>query len=159
MSKYLNLVSQSSQNLVLQCQFLRNFWWIWFMFAMEIYGPKYLRYHPHPSHVLKVKVTDFKFLCLSFVLKVLQCQFLQSLWWIWFIFGMVIKTCPQFFAVPYPYSRIWLNFYVNFLQGQFLQRFWWILFMFGINRHTILICFRKEKGDFRRAVLSGDRSY
>ena len=32
-----------------------------------------------PVHDLKVKVTDFKFLCLSFVLKVLQCQFLQSL--------------------------------------------------------------------------------
>ena len=31
--------------------------------------------------------------------------------------------------------------------------------MFGTNGHMILKCFRKEKRDFRRAVLSGDRSY
>ena len=32
-------------------------------------------------------------------------------------------------------------------------------FMFGNVRRKILKCFRKEKCDFRRAVLSSDRSY
>ena len=31
--------------------------------------------------------------------------------------------------------------------------------MFGMNAYKILKCFRKEKRDFRRAALSGDRSY
>ena len=31
--------------------------------------------------------------------------------------------------------------------------------MFSRNRHNILKFLRKEKRDFRRAVLSGDRSY
>ena len=31
--------------------------------------------------------------------------------------------------------------------------------MFGMNAYKILKCFRKEKCDFRQAVLSGDRSY
>ena len=39
---------------------------------------------PIPVHGLKVKVTDFEFFCVKF----LQCQFLQSLWLIWIIFGM-----------------------------------------------------------------------
>ena len=32
-----------------------------------------------PVHDLNFKVTDLEFLCKSFLLKVLQCQFLQSL--------------------------------------------------------------------------------
>ena len=36
---------------------------------------------PIPVHGLKVKVTDF-------CVKCLQCQFLQSLWLIWIMFGM-----------------------------------------------------------------------
>ena len=31
--------------------------------------------------------------------------------------------------------------------------------MFGMNAYKILKCFRKEKRNFRRAALSGDRSY
>ena len=31
--------------------------------------------------------------------------------------------------------------------------------MFGMNGHMILKCFRKEKRDFRRAILSSDKSY
>ena len=52
-----------------------------------------------------------------------------------------------------------LNFYVKFLQCQLWQSLWWIWFMFGMNRHMILKCFRKEKRNLRRAVLSCDRFY
>ena len=31
--------------------------------------------------------------------------------------------------------------------------------MFGMNGYKMLKCFRKEKHDFRRGVLSSDRSY
>ena len=31
--------------------------------------------------------------------------------------------------------------------------------MFGMNRQKILKCIRKEKCDYRLAVLSGDRSF
>ena len=31
--------------------------------------------------------------------------------------------------------------------------------MFGMNAYKILKCFRKEKHNFRRAALSGERSY
>ena len=39
---------------------------------------------PIPVHDLKIKVTDFEFLCV----KSLQCQLLQSLWLTWILFGM-----------------------------------------------------------------------
>ena len=39
---------------------------------------------PIPVHDLKIKVTDFEFVCV----KSLQCQLLQSLWLIWMVFGM-----------------------------------------------------------------------
>ena len=39
---------------------------------------------PIPVHDLKIKVTDFEFFCV----QSLQCQLLQSLWWIWIMFGM-----------------------------------------------------------------------
>ena len=39
---------------------------------------------PIPVHDLKIKVTDFEFLCV----KSLQCQLLQSLWLSWIVFGM-----------------------------------------------------------------------
>ena len=47
----------------------------------------------------------------------------------------------------------------EFYNVSFWQSFWWIWFMFGINEHKILKCFRKEKHDFRQAVLFGYRSY
>ena len=43
---------------------------------------------------------------LSFALKFLQCQVLRSLWWIWFMFGMVIYTGPKF-SHYHPYSSSW----------------------------------------------------
>ena len=39
---------------------------------------------PIPVHDLKIKVTDFEFVCV----KSLQCQLLQSLWLISIVFGM-----------------------------------------------------------------------
>ena len=51
-----------------------------------------------PVHDLKVKATEF--LCKTFVLKFLQFKFLQILWWIWFMYDMLIKTCPKSYAVP-----------------------------------------------------------
>ena len=67
---------------------------------------------PTPLHDLKIKVMGWSFplkflgphyleffvtvLCLSF----LQCQILHSLWYIWFMFGMVIDTGPKMFLVP-----------------------------------------------------------
>ena len=65
---------------------------------------------PIPIHGLKVKVTDFEFLCL--------------------IFTVSVSVKP-----------------------------WLIWIMFGMNRYKILKCFIKEKHNYRRAFLSGDRSY
>ena len=45
---------------------------------------------PTPVHDLKVKVRALDFLCKSSVLKFLQCTFLHSLCWIWFMFGLLI---------------------------------------------------------------------
>ena len=42
---------------------------------------------PTPIHDLKVKVTD-----LTFMLKFLGPHCLQTLWWIWFMFGIMIDT-------------------------------------------------------------------
>ena len=74
----------------------------WFMFGIVIEtGPKFYLVPfptqkvtdlskilcstiPIPVHDLKIKVTDFEFFCV----KSLQCQFLQSLWLIWIVFGM-----------------------------------------------------------------------
>ena len=39
---------------------------------------------PIPVHDLKIKLKDFEFFCV----KSLQCQLLQSLWFIWIVFGM-----------------------------------------------------------------------
>ena len=49
---------------------------------------------------------------------------------------------------------------MTFSQGHRLRIF--MLNFYNVsftNRHKILKCFRKEKRDFRRAVLSGDMSY
>ena len=57
---------------------------------------------PTPMHDLKVKVTDLELLCQSFTLKFLGPHYFQTLWWIWFIFGMMIDTGPEFYSVPFP---------------------------------------------------------
>ena len=38
----------------------------------------------------------------SFTLKFLGPHYFQTLWWIWFIFGMMIDTGPKFYSVPSP---------------------------------------------------------
>ena len=38
----------------------------------------------------------------SFVLKFLRPHYFQTLWWIWFIFGMMIDTGPKFYSVLSP---------------------------------------------------------
>ena len=65
-------------------------------------GPKFYAVPSRSQY--KVNVTDLEFLCKSFVLKFLQCQFLRSLWWIWFMCGMVIDISPKFYVVPSPSS-------------------------------------------------------
>ena len=57
---------------------------------------------PTPIHGFKVKFTDLELLCLSFVLKFLGPHCFQTLWWIWFVYGMMIDTGPEFYTVPSP---------------------------------------------------------
>ena len=54
---------------------------------------------PPPIHDLKVKVTDLDLLC---TLKFLGPHYLQTLSWIWFIFGVLMDTGPEFYTVPSP---------------------------------------------------------
>ena len=49
---------------------------------------------PTPVHDLMVKVTDLEFLC--FTSKLLEPHYLQTLWRIWFMFGMMIDIGPKF---------------------------------------------------------------
>ena len=59
---------------------------------------------PTPLHIhdLKVKVTNLEFLCLIFALKFLEFHYFQTLWCIWFMFGMMIDIGPKFYAVASP---------------------------------------------------------
>ena len=57
---------------------------------------------PTPIHHFKVKVTDLELLCQSFALKCLAPHCFQTLWWIWFMFGVMIDTGPKFHTVPSP---------------------------------------------------------
>ena len=78
---------------------------------------------PISIHHFKVKVTDLELLCQSFVLMFLGPHCFQTLWWIWFMFGMMIDTGPKFYTVPSPppymtlrsRSRTW-NFHVKVLR-------------------------------------------
>ena len=62
---------------------------------------------PTPIRHFKVKVTDLELLCRSFALKFLGPHCFQTLWWIWFMFGVMIDTGPKFYTVtsPPPYIR------------------------------------------------------
>ena len=57
---------------------------------------------PISMHDLKVKVTDLELLCKHFSLKFLGPHYFQTLWWIWFMFGVMIDTGPKFYTVPSP---------------------------------------------------------
>ena len=48
----------------------------------------------NPVHDLKIEVTDLEFL---------GRHYFQTLWWIWFMLGMMIDTGPKFYKVPSPY--------------------------------------------------------
>ena len=50
---------------------------------------------PTSIHHFKVKVTDLELLRQSFALKFLGPHCFQTLWWIWFMFGMMIDTGPK----------------------------------------------------------------
>ena len=122
----------------------------WFMFGMVIEtGPKFCMV-PFPTQ----KVTDSEFLDKSFVINVLQFQFLlQSLQWILFNCGVTIEPCLKFYAVPSQSQCMTLRsrsqtsniFCVKSLQCQLLQSLWLIWIVFGMNGYKILKCFRKEK--------------
>ena len=54
-----------------------------------------------PVHDLKVKVMDLDFfLYISFTLKFLGPRYFQTLWSIWFIFGMMTDAGPKILCVP-----------------------------------------------------------
>ena len=57
---------------------------------------------PTPMHDRKVKVMDLELLCSSFTLKILGPHYFQTLWWIWFMFGMMVDIGPKFYIVPSP---------------------------------------------------------
>ena len=94
---------------------------------------------------LKVKVTDSEFLCRSFTLKVLGPRYFQTQLCISFMFGMTIDTIPKFYRVPSPCSVHDLK--VKVMDLEFL-----------CETFTLKML-QKEKAQFRRAVLYGDRSY
>ena len=62
---------------------------------------------PTPIHDLKVKVTDLELLCWSFMLKFLGPHYFQTLRWIWFMFGTMIDTGPEFYAIPIHTPHTW----------------------------------------------------
>ena len=79
------------------------------------------------------------------------------------LIGMTIEPCLKFYTVPIPVLDLRVratDFEVcaKFLQCRFLQSLWWDWVVFGMSGYKIQKCFRKEMWDFRRAVLSGDRS-
>ena len=55
-----------------------------------------------PIHLFKVKVTDLELLSQSFAFKFLGPRCFQTLWWIWFMFGVMIDTGPKIYTVPSP---------------------------------------------------------
>ena len=57
---------------------------------------------PTPMHDFKVKVTDLETCMVKLCVKFLGPHCFQTLWWIWFMFGMMIDTGPKFYTVPSP---------------------------------------------------------
>ena len=57
----------------------------WILFIGGVMIEPCLEFYAVPSPS-QFKVTDFEFFCVKF----LECQFLQSLWLIWTMFGMRI---------------------------------------------------------------------
>ena len=79
------------------------------------------------------------------------------------MYGIIVKTFPKFDRYhPHPSTwtlgqghrlRIFILIFTMSIFATFL-----IWFIFGMNKHKILKYFRKEKHNFRQAVLSIDRS-
>ena len=147
--------------------YFQTLWWTWFMFGMMIDIGLKLYTVPSPAPYMTLRSRSWIFM-LKFCDKVFRTSLYPNLWCIWFMSSLIIDTGPKCYAVTSPFPPQYMtfksrpqsyNFYVKFLQCQFLQSLWWILFLFGMNRYKILKCFRKEKRNFRRAVLSGNSSH
>ena len=85
---------------------------------------------------------------------------MQSFQWILFICGVAIEPCLKFYTVLSPFQLTDFEFFVlKFSSVSFYKSLELIWIMFGMNICKILKRFRKEKHNFRLAVLSSDRSY
>ena len=67
--------------------YLQTLWWIWFIPVkkLNLYWSKIL-YSTIPT---SYTTSGLEFLYSSFTLKVLGPHYLQTLWWVWFIYGVL----------------------------------------------------------------------
>ena len=100
----LELLCQSLALKFLGPHYFQTLWWIWFMFWCDDRYWSKISHSAIPTsiHHFKIKVTDLELLCQSLALKFLGPHYFQTLWWIWFMLGMMIDTGPKFYTVPSP---------------------------------------------------------
>ena len=109
----------------------------------------------NPVHDFYVKVKDLEFLHKSFVINCSHFFAKSSMDFIhiWHDDRALSKILRSTIHIPVHDLK------AKNTDFEFLQSLWLVWIVFGMNGYKILQCYRKEKRDFRRAVLSGDRSY